>query len=546
MIDGIRWSDFRRVSRMSGALSAFVFLMGVALNPAGAKVGGGTRALAEIGKSQTSRASHADRDCQKVEAKECIALAIQAVGGSERLNAIKTLSYDSIGHTLLVEQSYRQDPFITSYERTETKIDFTGDRIRSDSTLTWPESDPGQAESRSTLVAGPEGCVQKPQASASGAAAADTPCSLSNIDWVRDTLTLGPMRLLPAAFRAADLHFEQAEMLRSTSHTVIAFSQQGTTVRIMLNSMNHLPDVVETVEQFHDFWYQWGDVRRRIYFDNWQTTQGLRYPTNLVEERNGILWKSTQLLNLKFEVPLDSALFDMDAKVAAVGVKSKGWDRAFDPKTETQLAPGITLFPGAWNATLVQQEDGVVILEAPISGTYTAGVIAEARKRYPNLPLKGVMSTSDSWPHVGGVRQAVASKLPVYILDLNQSLLNRLIAAKHQIYPDLLAKTAQTPEWRVVSGKTTVGSGPNRAELYPLRGACTERQYMVYFPQHHLLYASDTLALNDDGSLYDPELMREVVEAVQREGLEVTTVFAMHQGPVAWSSVVSLVQKSLS
>jgi hypothetical protein len=40
--------------------------------------------------------------------------------------------------------------------------------------------------------------------------------------------------------------------------------------------------------------------------------------------------------------------------------------------------------------------------------------------------------------------------------------------------------------------------------------------------------------------------MREVVEAVQREGLEVTTVFAMHQGPVAWSSVVALVQKALS
>jgi hypothetical protein len=53
-------------------------------------------------------------------------------------------------------------------------------------------------------------------------------------------------------------------------------------------------------------------------------------------------------------------------------------------------------------------------------------------------------------------------------------------------------------------------------------------------------------ASNDDGSLYGPELMREVIQAVQREHLEVTTVFAMHQGPVAWSSVVPLVQKVLS
>ena len=82
-------------------------------------------------------------------------------------------------------------------------------------------------------------------------------------------------------------------------------------------------------------------------------------------------------------------------------------------------------------------------------------------------------------------------------------------------------------------------------ELYPLRGATTERQYMVYFPEHRLLYASDTLAINDDGSLYDPELMREVMEAVQRESLQVETVFAMHQAPMPWNDVVKLVQNAM-
>jgi hypothetical protein len=49
------------------------------------------------------------------------------------------------------------------------------------------------------------------------------------------------------------------------------------------------------------------------------------------------------------------------------------------------------------------------------------------------------------------------------------------------------------------------------------------------------LSASDTLALNADGSLYAPELMREVIEAVGRENIPVITVFAMHQGPVPWA-----------
>ena len=484
-----------------------------------------------------------DAACESAGPKGCLALAADSMSGAARLDAIKSMSYESVGHTLLVEQSYRQDPFITSYERAKVKIDLEGKKVRMETQLTWPESDPGLAESQSVMVATAERCVRK-VAGAAGAAQ-NAPCSLSQIDAVRDLFGIGPLHLLATAGQAPDLHFAAPKMLRSTPHTVLAFSWDRIPVRILINRFNHLPDAVETDQQLQDFWYHWGDVHRRIYLDNWVTVRGIRYPTNLVEERNGVPWKSTQFLDLKLDVPLEPNLFEMDPKVAGLGAKSPGWERPFSAAKGSDLAPGITFFPGAWNATLVKQDDGTVVLEAPISGTYVAGVLDEARKRYAGSPVKAVLSTSDSWPHVGGVREAVASKLPVYILDLNQALLDQFVAAKHEIHPDLLAKTPQKPAWRIVAGKTIVGGGPNRLELYPLRGASTERQYMVYFPEHRLLYASDTLAINDDGSLYDPELMREVMEAVQREGLQVDTVFAMHQAPMPWNDVVKLVQNAM-
>jgi hypothetical protein len=67
---------------------------------------------------------------------------------------------------------------------------------------------------------------------------------------------------------------------------------------------------------------------------------------------------------------------------------------------------------------------------------------------------------------------------------------------------------------------------------------------MVYFPESHLLYASDTLSLKGDGGLYDPELMHEVAQAVERANIKVDTVFAMHQGPLPWSQVLGLIEKS--
>jgi hypothetical protein len=327
---------------------------------------------------------------------------------------------------------------------------------------------------------------------------------------------------------------------------VVAFTWQRVPVRLFLNPFNHLPDAVETTQEFQDFWYFWGDVRQRIYFDNWKVVQGIGFPTNLVEERNRVVWSSEQALNIEFNVAIDDKAFAMDAGAAKQSAHLVGWNRSFKVKTDTALASGIDLFPGAWNSTIVKEPDGIVILEAPISGLYTQGVIEEARKRYPGTPIKAVLSTSDSWPHTGGVRTAVAQGLPVFILDLNRPLLDRMVSAPHTLDPDALERStnSKTPKWTIVSKKEVIGSGENRMELYPLRGASTERQYMVYFPEHHLLYASDTLALNDDGSLYDPELMSEVAQAVTREKLTVDKVYAMHQGPMAWQQVMSLIEKA--
>jgi hypothetical protein len=477
--------------------------------------------------------------CAHESPQQCITAALEAMGGRERLQQVSSVRLQTVGHTLLMEQSYRQAPFITSYERGNITLDLAKQRLLSEEKLTWPESDPNQSDSDTTLAVGLDGGVYHTKFG-------DSPCSLSDLDAAREELALGPSRVLLTAAAASDLHFEAPQILRSTPHAVVAFNWRHIPVRVLLNPFNHLPDAVETTQVFHDFWYFWGDVRQRIYFDNWKLVGGITFPTNWIEERNGVVWRSLQALDVEFNVVIDEKSFEMNAGAVKQSAASPGWSRPFNVKQATALAPGIDLFAGSWNATIVKEPDGIVILEAPISGSYTQGVLREARKRHPGVPINAVLSTSDSWPHTGGVRQAVALGLPVYILDLNRPLLEKMMSAPHTLEPDALQKSNNSiaPHWKIVANKQEIGSGVNRIELYPLRGASTERQYMVYFPEHHLLYASDTLALNDDGTLYDPELMYEVAQAVKRENLIVDTVFAMHQGPMPWDQVIVLIEKS--
>jgi hypothetical protein len=486
-----------------------------------------------------ARAGAQTPGCEGLQARGCLDRAIDAMGGREKLVAIKTEQLDVIGHTELMEQSYRQAPFITSYAREGVTVDLAGQRLIKKEHSVWPESDLKQADSDATLIVTPTGGVVR-------RGGQDGPCGAANLDAAREALALGPESVLLTATSAQDLHYADAETLRSTEHTVLAFTWNGIPVRVLLNRFNHLPDAVETTEEFRDFWFYWGDVRQRVYFDNWRWVGGVEYPSNQVTERNGSVWNSTQALDIAFNAPVDERDFAMDAKVGTMSVGMQGLKAVpFSAGQDKSLAEGIDLYIGPWNTTIVKQADGVVILETPIAAKFTEGILAEAKKRYPDVVVKAVLSTSDSWPHVGGVRVDVAQGLPVYILALNEPLLERMVTAPHTIDPDAEETAKKAPQWKIVTEKMEIGTGANRMVLYPLQGASTERQYMVYFPERKLLYASDTLVVNADHTIYDPELTHEVEQAVEREHLVVETVYAMHQAPVAWSDVVQMLQKGM-
>ena len=151
-----------------------------------------------------------------------------------------------------------------------------------------------------------------------------------------------------------------------------------------------------------------------------------------------------------------------------------------------EIAPGIFLFSGSWNIVMVKQRDGVVIIEAPISAGYSRQAIEEkAGHLWPGTPVKAMITTSDAWPHLAGVGEYAARGIPTYALDVNRPILERNLGA-----------SARGVKINWVAGRTTLGDGPDRLEIYPLRGETTERQMMVYFPEYRLLYGSDAFQKN--------------------------------------------------
>ena len=116
-----------------------------------------------------------------------------------------------------------------------------------------------------------------------------------------------------------------------------------------------------------------------------------------------------------------------------------------------------------------------------MTSSYSVKVLDDVKTRL-GAKVKAVITTSDAWPHIGGLREYAARGIPVLALDLNVPILERLFAARYATFPDTLAKSPRAPVIRKISTRTVVGAGPTRMELIPYRTASGERQMMVYFP----------------------------------------------------------------
>ena len=470
-------------------------------------------------------------------ARALVHAAIDVMGGEESLRSLQSIQTEGIGHSYSIEQSERPEgPWLVSYEEVTELRDYAHQRLR-----------------RSTRTRGVRASQWTPAfllKVADGAAALQLgersgPASGTDMAEAENDLALSAERVLLAALDSRDLRVEADSVLQGSAQHVVAFGWRDGLVRIHLSVHTGMPTAVDVERPYPGsfIWGSWGDVQSRTYLSLWTLEPGgIRYPRQRDVERNGTAYQSFTVTALTLNPEFDADSFSIPADVkkayeATAHRTIEDTPLGQPDRPAVECAPGVVQIPGPWNVTLVRQSDGVVIIEAPISSSYSTRVIADARQRFPGLPIKAVVSTSDAWPHIGGVREYVARGIPLYALDVNRPILERLISSTRRADPDALGRQRKNPIFRLVVNKTTIGSGPNRLELYPMRTESGERMMMVFLPGHHLLYGSDLVQQRRDGSFFMPEYLSELVEASGREKLTVNAVFAMHLGPKPWRDI---------
>lgn len=360
-----------------------------------------------------------------------------------------------------------------------------------------------------------------------------------------------PVRALLLARLATDLVREADTVSHDALQRVVSFRNGRFRVRIFIDERLGLPTATESTVAFDNgasgsvAWNGRGDITDRAEFMVYDLVEGLRFPLQTHVFRDGVHLRSTVRSGLRLDAKVDiDAIATLPAVPApqALDMDALALGQIIGPdpgRGTEEIAPGIIQIAGSWYSTIVRQPDGLVIIDAPISAGYSHRVLAEAARRFPDLPVKAVIaSTGFAW-HIGGLREYAARGIPIYVRDRNLAIVQTLLAAPHTLAPDAYSRSPMKADLRPLSAAVTIGTGANATKVMPVRFG-EQPMLMSWIADARILHTAEMVQpLGPGGALLYPESLLEIVRSVDEAGVPVggMSIIGMHMGPTPWARV---------
>ena len=125
---------------------------------------------------------------------------------------------------------------------------------------------------------------------------------------------------------------------------------------------------------------------------------------------------------------------------------------------------------GSPQSLLVEFKDYLVIIEGPTGDDRSMATIAEAKRMFPNKPIKYLVNTHVHFDHSGGVRTYVAEGATIVTHEMNKPYYEKAWAAPRTLNPDKMSQANKTATFETFSDKHVLTDGKRSIEVYPIAG----------------------------------------------------------------------------
>lgn len=406
--------------------------------------------------------------------------AAEALGGKDRIMAVRTLVIEGAGINPNVGQNLTPDAPLLNWRVTDYRktIDLPNHRVRIEQhrKAEFAFSMFNDVRQNMTLDGGVAFNID-----AKGVA---TRAPASVVRDRRIDMLANPVAIVREAL---DAKAKLSNLRKSgAKETVDVVTSAGDRVTLSLDPASHLPASVSWLTSSDNL----GDIVNETLFQNYETIAGIRLPKRYVTKIDFRGYTTSDMRISRNRV--NEGASDLAAPAAVKAAPPP----AAPPVTvePMQVAKGIWWLKGSGNhsSALYEFDDHMTLFEAPSSAALARELIAKARAVMPSKPVTEVIISHHHFDHTGGLRTMVAEGFTVISHKGNEPYFRELAARAATLNPDALARNPKPLKFRGVGDHFVMKDKSMEVELYRVKdNEHSTYNLVAWVPRYRFLSQSD-------------------------------------------------------
>lgn len=426
--------------------------------------------------------------------------ALEAHGGRDRLIALPALAFRQETTSEVPGQGYRPGEPAEVPISKEYLLDLAGERGSMVQQFQFPG---GYRFRNQTVFEGGSGWVIDVIRGRSGTDVRRYGAEAAAGGWAELNRALPPLALRQAALHGDSLTYEGLQMHGGERRHAVSYVTAGRAVTLHLDPEHHRLEALTLrtargplVTSFHDY----------------AEHGGLLLPGTLVV-RQGESEGTHRVTGFDLAPDLGGR-FDLPAGYADAPEETVA-PAAVRLADRVHLLTGL---PGDYRSVVAEQDDHVLLLEAPASPAHARAIGDLLAEIAPGKPVRRVLVSHHHSDHVGGLAPFLSQGATAVVGPGGDALV-RSLASEGE------------PAVEVVTDRRSFGAGPGRVEAYAVETDHAETMLMFYLPEAGVLFQGDLFLLPYRGApAASPGAFRDFARALEARGLTPERIVSVHGG----------------